>query len=186
MSNEKQETFWTVLLNENWPLLALFALLMVGGLVGYMFSSGDEDGRENGVAAAEQKPFTERVPHARPANEPRPTPEEKVRETIESHREKIQRNPEAEKSPAYLSAMGNLYMRKLRDYRSAIDCYEILLMDYPDWDLISSVYIHLAECYEKLGDIDHMKDTYHRMMEKFPEDSVEYEFAVSLLGRGWE
>jgi len=109
------------------------------------------------------------------------TPEEETREVIASHRERMEAAPDSEEAPALLNAMGNLYRQRLGDYDAAIQCYEDLLAQYPDWPGIRAAYLNLATAYREQGNLDYLNWTWRRMMEKFPEDSAEYQYAQQQL-----
>ena len=111
------------------------------------------------------------------------SPQEKVIEVITSYQEKIDNEPQSEEAPALLSAKGNLYRQKLGDYEKAANAYELLLIDYPNWEGIKAVYPALATCYERLQNMDEADQTYERMMNAFPKDSEEYKYAQAKLNR---
>ena len=118
------------------------------------------------------------------ANDPPLTPERarsEAIETIEAHRQAVAADPQAEDAPARLQAMGNLYRQKLVDYAQAAQCYEQLLVDYPDAPNKRTAYLQLVTCYDRLGDSTNRDRICRRMMEEFPQDSQEYEFAESVL-----
>jgi tetratricopeptide (TPR) repeat protein len=109
------------------------------------------------------------------------TEREKAETIIARHRADVEADPDSADAPAKLNAMGNLYRQKLRDYRNAAQCYELLLHDYPDWEGIRATYIQLASCYEKLEDRTNLRRVYEAMMERFPPDSQEHQYARSQL-----
>jgi hypothetical protein len=60
--------------------------------------------------------------------------------------------------------------------------YELILIDYPEWEMARKVYPQLATCYQRLNDTAGERGVYRRMMEKLPPDSQEYLYAQSQLG----
>ncbi len=165
-----------------WPVgLAILAVL-VGIAVPLLGDGGENDGAARVVERAPLLP-REIDPADAPdaVNAPRKTPEQQTRDQIEAHREEVLAKPKGEDAPVLLLAMGNLYRQKLLDYESAADCYKWLIGDYPDAPNITSAYINLGVCYERLGQQQMANRLYREMSEKFPEDSVEHQFARQKL-----
>jgi len=101
---------------------------------------------------------------------------------IEYYRSQIQQNPQAPEAPAYLSAIGNLYKQRKMDCTSAIPYYEKIVIDYPDWEGIRTIYPELAMCYESVNDYRGKIWIHKEMMRRFPPDSQEYIYAKNALG----
>jgi len=101
---------------------------------------------------------------------------------IEYYRSHLEQNPQDPNTPAYLTAMGNLYKIKKMDCARAIPYYERVIIDYPDWEGIKSIYPELASCYEEVNDYKGKIWIHEEMMKRFPEDSQEYLFAKKALG----
>jgi len=142
-------------------------------------------GGEGGPGAAADAPGVEGVSFADLLERevaPRPTPEEEVRATIAGHEEAIEAEPDSEMNPSRLSAAGNLYKQKFRDYEKAAEKYELLLADYPGWEGIAKVYPNLISCYEELGKENEIRRVCDEMMAYFPADSSEYEWARDRRG----
>jgi len=100
---------------------------------------------------------------------------------IEAHRQAVDRAPESEDAAVHLHAMGNLYRQKLVDYEQAAQCYEELLTYHPDSEYKRATYVQLLTCYDRLGDTSSRDRICRRIMDEFPEDSQEFEFAESVL-----
>ncbi len=111
-----------------------------------------------------------------------PTDLNKPDELIEYYKKYLEQNPQSPDTPAYLSAMGNLYKMKKMDCASAIPYYERIIIEYPEWEGIKSVYPELATCYEETDNYRGKIWIYEEMMKRFPEDSQEYLFAKTSLG----
>lgn len=101
---------------------------------------------------------------------------------IEYYRSQVEKNPQDPNTPAYLSAMGNLYKNRKMDCARAIPYYEKIVIEFPDWQGIKSVFPELATCYETVNDYRGKIWIYEEMMKRFPEDSQEYLYAKSALG----
>ncbi len=110
------------------------------------------------------------------------SPEEKFDRRIREYEARLADAPEAREAPALRFALGNLQAQKHKNYAEAARQYELLLFDYPDWPNISQVYSQLERCYEKMGDLSSQELLYKEMMERFPRDSREYQYARSQLG----
>jgi tetratricopeptide (TPR) repeat protein len=106
-----------------------------------------------------------------------------VLDQIAKHEEKIAQNPTDTEVPAYQLAIANLYVTKLGDYESASVYLERLIEQSPDSNLVSQAYVKLAKCYESLGWQSVADATYKRMMDHFPEDSANYEYARAKQSR---
>lgn len=101
---------------------------------------------------------------------------------IAEHTAKLEQNPEPDESAALLSALGNLYKQKKQDYAAAARYYEQIIEKYPDWSGIKGVYHQLMTCYSNLDDQGSLRLLYRKMVEVFPPESNEYQFAKDALG----
>ena len=163
---------------DNWYLVALLVLIAVALAVKFASSKEPEPGAASTAAPAMSAPS---------AAEARPTPtrlteREQVLATIQEHQDALDTDPEAEDAPARRNAMGNLYLQKFGDYEEAARCFELVLHDYPDWPGIRGVYPKLATCHERMGDSERAREVYREMMDAFPEDSQEHQFAKDEAG----
>ncbi|MBN2309268.1 MAG: tetratricopeptide repeat protein [Candidatus Hydrogenedentes bacterium] len=174
-----EPTFAQRVLRDNWYLVVL--LVAVAGFVAYKIIAPASVDDGLAVPVTPVATFTE-IDTARPDRQSeRLARREKTLKTIEEHKAVIEADPEAEEAPARLNAMASLYSRELGDYKEAARCYEFLLLDYPEWEGLRRVYVHLGLCYERLGDTQSAKQAYRRMMDAFPEESQEYQYAMSKL-----
>ncbi len=166
-------------LRRNWILAVVIAVCFAIPLV-RMGRSGDTAN----TPAIEPTTATDLVPDAPPATAP-PLSAERRREEalaqIQAHRQAVDRDPESDDAAVHLQAMGNLYRQKLVDYEQAAQCYEELLTYHPDAEYKRVTYVQLLTCYDRLGDITNRDRICRRIMDEFPEDSQEYEFAESVL-----
>ncbi len=101
---------------------------------------------------------------------------------IEYYKTHIEKNSQEPDTPAYLFAIGNLYKIKKMDCASAIPYYERIILEFPDWEGIKSVYPELSTCYEETNDYRGKIWLHDEMMKRFPPDSQEYLFAKQSLG----
>jgi tetratricopeptide (TPR) repeat protein len=171
------------LVRQNWPLLVAIGLLLGGAMFGYMRSNDrDKTADAAGLLSQQQAAIVNGGGTAlqRPQ---RKTPQELAKEQIAEHEATIEADPDHKDTPAYLMAIGNLYKQKLLDYEQAAQCYERILMEFPDWDNVRVVYMQLATCYERLEDKEKVKGVYEQMLDVFPSDSQEYAIARDAVYR---
>lgn len=121
----------------------------------------------------------------RPAPPPqRRTPQEEAEDQVRQYREQLDAEPVNENTPVILMAMGNLYRQRLLNYEEAARCYERVIEEFPNAIQISDAYVQLSTCYERMNAPEKANRLHLKMMERFPEDSVEHQFAREQLG--WE
>ena len=171
------------LVRRYWPV-GIAALAVVAGIAVPLVrqaggANGDAETQTARSAMAPREVASDRIPEAPQVT--RKSPEEQTRALIAEHRQKVEENPRRQDAPVLLLAMGNLYRQKLLDYESAADCYRWLIGDYPNAENITSAYINLGVCYERLGEQGSATRLYREMSENFPEDSVEHQFAQQKL-----
>lgn len=164
------KAFLSDMLRRNWYLVAV--LVVCAAWPAYKLAGGSTktDGGETGVIVEPEPP----VPTP-------PSVEERTLATIKEHGEQIEADPDAPDAPARLAAMGNLYLQKLGNYQEAARCYELVLVDYPEWEGVGNVYIQVATCYERLEDRQNARRIYEKMLEHFPPDAQEYAYAQGKL-----
>ncbi len=166
-------------LRRNWILAILIAACFAIPLL-RMGRSPEQDVEP----IAEPAAATDRDPVADSLAAPPLTAErsrQEARARIEAHRQAVDRDPESEDAAVHLHAMGNLYRQKLVDYGQAAQCYEELLTYHPDSEYKRATYVQLLTCYDRLGDTSSRDRICRRIMDEFPEDSQEFEFAESVL-----
>lgn len=112
----------------------------------------------------------------------RPTTQEAAQKTIDDLNRQLMENPKADDAPALLYSMANLNRQKLGKYKEAARLYELILIDYSQWESIPKVYPQLATCYQRLNDTAAEQGVYRRMTEKFPPESQEYLYGQTQLG----
>ena len=178
---------------EEWWFVLVIGVCALGTIYGYM-NSGKSTSPLSPVPANKTAVTVPSDGVSRPESDAqapaipsppvkRPTEQEVALNVIKEHQEKIDADPKAPDAPAYWYAMGNLYMTKLVDYKEAVRCYELLLLNHPNWDGAAKVYLHRATCYERLGDDQKKRWAYEEMLKNLPEESQEYQFAKVQLGR---
>lgn len=166
----KQEWYWPA------SLLGVLALAA-------MMAASDSGQSDATIAQAATTPAKAVQAQALPATfeAVQAKKDDKALALIASYETRVNDQPSADDAPAYLMAMGNLYRQKLQDYTKAAEQYERLLADYPDWDGSRKAYLQLVTCYERLGELAKRDSVYRRMLDVFPADSKEYEFAEHHL-----
>ncbi|HIJ74960.1 MAG TPA: tetratricopeptide repeat protein [Candidatus Hydrogenedentes bacterium] len=172
------------ILQENWHLVALVVVCLLGAVI-FGLRKGPAKEEAIGESIIDQAGALS-ARGGGPQEPPKRTrggAEERARETIEAHRRKVVEDPDREDAPILINAMGNLYMQKLRDYERAVECYEQILTDHPNSDETRSALVNLANCYEKLNDLNSARRTYRRMLAAFPEGTQERNFAQAQLDR---
>jgi tetratricopeptide (TPR) repeat protein len=110
-----------------------------------------------------------------------PAAERSTDEIIAEHVKALESSPDAEESAGRLAALGNLHRQKKQDYRAAAGYYERLIQDYPNWPGVGAIYHQLISCYTQLNDQESLRLLYRKMVEVFPAESKEYEYARYAL-----
>jgi lipopolysaccharide biosynthesis regulator YciM len=126
---------------------------------------------------------------ALPQNAPAPppavkrlTPAEKAAATIEQHQKRFDASADPVEKAAMLNSMANLYAMRLGDTPKAIELYERLVFEFPQYPGLRGVYPKLAESYAAVGREEERRKTYQAMMKAFTPDTQEHQFAALELG----
>lgn len=167
----------------DWVLASIFVTAIGAAVVGMLWSggSGEDSGGPGGVAA--RPPTVESGPVVVPEGPFKP-PQDKsveVRAHIERYQKAIDEDPNGEETPLNYRRIGNLHYTTLNDLEGAIPYYEDVLKNFPDWDGNDKVLINLAMCYERLGNDDMARTTYHRMLRFFKEGTPGHDYASQKL-----
>jgi len=173
--------FLKSVLRDSWYLFALLAIAAAAAVVQFSKSGGEEPEKSLPPLAH----TTEDLSLASSSPLPqvsRPNEQEAARQRIAEYQQRVDADPKSADAPVLLNAMANLSRQKLGDYKEAARCYELILIDYPNWEMIAKVYPQLAVCYEHLGDIKNAQSTYKLMVERFPPESPEHQYAQVQLG----
>lgn len=169
-------------LRKNWHLIAVFVAVVAAIPVVALREKAQQ---QNAAQAASQTIDGTTAVDARPRIEPvapRETSRDAALKTIESHRQRLEANPQSDEAPALLSAMGNLYRQRLSDYGQAASCFERLLTEYPESTNTRDAYLQLVICYDRLGDVENRRRILRQMMDVYPPESEEHLFAARELG----
>lgn len=173
--------FWLDAFKNNWYLVVLLAVAILG-FIGhfirsYAVSPASLDLSTSGTIPVSPEPVPE-------VNIGVKNDREQTEQQINEYRRLVDEHPDSADAPSLLTAAGNLYYQKLLDYEKAAECYEEVLGTYPNWENIRNVYVQLASCYERMENWEKARRVYRRMMDAFPEDSQEYQYAKAKYEGG--
>jgi pentatricopeptide repeat protein len=164
-------------LRDNWHLVALIAgLLVVGFFMKFSGAGAPASSEETAAQTVHAAALPDQTPE-------RATPQSRAKEIIAKHKARFDANPSDPDAAPLLNAMGNLYRQKLADYPNAIQCYELLLHDYPNWDGIRTTLLSLADCYTRQGDTEGANRVYQEIMKRYPPDTQEHQYAKAQTER---
>ena len=110
-----------------------------------------------------------------------PDEQAKVHAQVAEYEHKIEESPNAEDTPAYLIAMGNLYRQKLGEHEKAASCYERIIAEFPESSECRQAFLQLEVCYLTEEDRTGLKWLYRKMLGAFPDDSQEHQYAEKQL-----
>lgn len=109
------------------------------------------------------------------------TKEDELKTAIADYKHKIYEEQRTEDSDYDMMRVANIYYSNFREYEEASKFYEMLLIEYPDFEMKSVVYQNLSACYHHLNQRELERDVYRRMLRDFPEGTKENEYAVHQL-----
>ena len=176
-------------LTKNWYFPLLFIGVGIAVLVGRLPGNSDfdpekplNDGKASPVDARQQA-LREEFDRAKAAADRNPPPpaEKDTDTVIAEHQAKLETDIAPEESAALLAALGNLHRQKKRDYAAAARYYEELIQKYPEWPGVDGIYHQLISCYTELNDQPSLRLLYRAMIDVFPPESKEYEYAQAAL-----
>lgn len=119
----------------------------------------------------------------RPAAPPPLTEAEIAQADIDSYLKQFEEDPQSPDAPAYLFASANLYATAVGNDEQACRLYERILLEYPAWERVNSVYPLLCSAYERAGERREQQDLLYKMLQLFPEDTPLHLYATEQLGR---
>lgn len=176
-------------MKKNWPLpllLAGVAVTVAVGKWGPTLAEDDAAGANTATVNPAQRTLQKEFDRAartqteleeKGAGEARTTDD-----IIAEHTAALEGDLAPDQAAARLSALGNLYKQKKQDYATAARYFEELIQDYPEWPGIRGAYHQLMTCYTRLDDQPSLRLLYRKMVEVFPEESNEYQYAKDALG----
>lgn len=175
------------MIRANWLWIVILIVCIGGALFGVLKGADGTGAGSSGSAApvSSAAPLVQVLPANAPAPPPavkRETPAEKAAATIEQHQKRFDASADPVEKAAMLNSMANLYAMKLGDTPKAIELYERVIFEFPEYPGIRGIYPKLAESYGAIGKEEDRRKTYQRMMKAFSEDTQEYQFAASELG----
>jgi len=109
------------------------------------------------------------------------TQEDQLRASIAEYKHKIYEEKRTEDSDQDMMRLANILYSNFQEFEEASTYYEMLMVEYPDFEMKSTVYQNLSACYKFMEKIELERGVYRRMAKEFPKDSVEYEYAVFQL-----
>jgi TolA-binding protein len=169
------------LAKSNWHLLLVLAVVIAAIPFVAMRQNVNAPEPIAEFPGADHAMATPAAPQIKPV-EQRLSEPEKARATIASHQQRLDADPQGEDAPALLHAMGNLYRQRLGDYEQAASCFERLIDSHPETPNVRDAYLQLVVCYERLGDTENHRRILRRMLNDFPAESEEYQYASQQLG----
>ena len=182
-SDQSSKTFLLGVFQETWYLFVILAILLVVGIISYMRSTNAPAVRPTTIPIASPRTTQPIDKDQSPVDTMRAAPpEEEIKNIMADNQQKFDTSPKSPDAPAYLCANGNLLATKLKDYKGAIQIYERILSDYPEYKGMLVVYLGLEECYKQLNDQARLQWLYKQMMEKCDPESAEYQYAKGKLG----
>lgn len=172
----------------NWRNRLLLAVALLAAVLLTLWLMGNGGGGEEGATAANapaagggflpetvETAFTGTAPVARAA------PEDQTLALIEEHERKLANDPGSPDTPALLMATGNLYRARLKDCARAVYYYRTLITEFPESPNLGQAYVQLCDCYTELGDLRALRLMCREMLDHFPPESQEYQYARSVL-----
>jgi hypothetical protein len=111
----------------------------------------------------------------------RTTQADKTLALIDDYERKLSNDPPSPETPALLMATGNLYKTRLGDCSRAAYYYRTLITEYPETPNLSQAYVQLCDCYVTLDDTRALRLMCREMLDHFPPESQEYQYARSVL-----
>ena len=181
--DQSSKTFFLGVFRETWYLFVILAILLVAGIVSYVRSVNAPIVLPPVVLTVTPHPIPVNNKDQSPVDTMRAAPpEEETKNMMAENQQKFDTNPKSPDAPAYLCANGNLLVTKLKDYKGAIQLYERILSDYPEYSGMLTVYMGLEESYRQLNDLARLQWIYKRMMEKCDPESAEFQYAKGKLG----
>ena len=90
-------------------------------------------------------------------------------------------NPDSDLAAAALFGIGICYEDK-GQYKKAIEYYQKVLKEYPNFFRNDEVMLSIARCYDVMGDFDNAIKYYEELVKKYPDTQL-YQRASVLLAR---
>lgn len=170
------------ILKDNWYLILAVVVLLVGGVVAAVMSGGEEEELPTGVVGS----AGDGVDIIRVSDddlEDKPTvgyqdltAEERDAKYVEEYTQKLQEDPNGAHAPETMIALATVYRRQ-GNFDDAAIVMEDLVEKYPDNPHARTARIQLPEVYQDAGDVSMARASYQRMMEFFPPDTQEHQWA---------
>ena len=174
-------------LKSNWYLVAALGVMLCAGIATALMPKGaltaDAQAIDSKLAATENGPQARMLSPGR--FKPGKTKAQKATDVINRYKKELADNVGDPALKRNLLRIGNLYYSSLRDYDSAIQYYELMLIESPDETGVRDTLPVLAQCYVNTNQRGLEYETYRRMLEHFPANSQHYLFAKEKLRTGY-
>ena len=172
------ETYVREAIRQNWHLLLAFVAVAVMGVIAAIRQpvetvTVEAVGADQGTATAAELETPFKAGGTR---------NQDALLSIQAYKQELAKDRQSEEAAKNFRRIGNLYYSQLGDWEQAMEFYEALITQFPNWEGLDTVYPNLAECYRKLGQHEMERQTYKRMMEYYPEETQAYLFAQQQLG----
>jgi tetratricopeptide (TPR) repeat protein len=94
---------------------------------------------------------------------------QKDREAIRTFRDLIRRHPASSWSLTAQGLLGEIYEKRLEDYRQAVVEYQRLINLSPSGEASDRAQLAVARCYFSLGDFEQAREEYEIHLERYPD-----------------
>lgn len=178
---KKQES--NSILKDNWYLILAVAVLLVGGAVVALMPGGEDESGPTGVIGSAGdgvdivRLTDDELEGANATDHDQGlTKAERDEKYVEDYKAKLAEDPDGDAAAETMSSLAVVYRRQEK-YDDAAIVLEELLQKFPGTPNARTAMIMLPGVYEAAGDVDMARQTYRRMMEFFPPESQEHQYA---------
>ena len=176
-------------LKDNWYLILAVVVLLVGGAIA-AFMSGDEEETlpETGVVGQVSGVDVVRLEPGQAGGDVPTigyqdlTPDERDQKYIEDYQKKLAEDPDGADAAGTMMSLSVVYRRQLQ-YNDAAIVLEDIVEKFPESPHTRTAMIQLPEVYREAGDVNMARESYRRMMDHFPPDTQEHQWAKQQYDR---
>lgn len=169
-------------LKDNWYLILALVLMLGIGVVAALMSGGEEEVLPTGViGTAGDGVEIVRLNDDETGDKPTigyqgMSAEERDQKYIEEYQAKLAHDPAGEHVPETMIALATVY-RRVGQHDDAAILMEDLVERFPDNPHARTARIQLPEVYQDAGDVAMARASYQRMMDHFPPETQEHQWA---------